>query len=43
LTRDDDIRGVLYGLNLLEIPSGNKDRMDDGQCCMRISDQVKHV
>jgi len=31
----DDLRGVMYGLYLLDIP-GKKDRMLEGECCLRI-------
>lgn len=42
LTTDDDIRGVQYGFNLLDVPI-KSDRMLQGDCCTRIEPQVHHV
>ena len=36
LDDDDDYRGILYGLDLLDIPMEKTDRIDKGQCCIRI-------
>jgi len=42
LTSADDIRGVLYGLNLKDIVS-KSDNVDKLNCCARIEPFSKHV
>ena len=42
LNTNDDIRGIQFGLNLLDVPM-KSDRMLLGDCCTRIQPQVNHV
>ena len=42
LTNNDDLFEVLYGIDLLEIPT-SRDNMLEAQCCIRIEPQIKHV
>lgn len=42
MSQEDDLRGVLYGLNLMDVPVAN-DNLKQAQCCTRIEPNVKHV
>lgn len=42
LTLDNDIRGVQYGINLVDVPI-KSDKIVLGDCCARVEPNVKHV